>query len=67
LAKLTGLTERQLTKIETTHATPIPEATVDRLAAALGVPAPTLTGHLALIEDDLQQEQKSSCTSGCCG
>lgn len=67
LAKLTGLTERQLTKIETAGTAPLPEVTVGRLAAALGVPTPTLTGHLQMIDDDLQQEQKSSCTSGCCG
>lgn len=66
LAKLVGLTERQLSKLEATKgAANLPEITVEKLSIALQVPTPALTGDLPLIEDDLQPAQKSSCS--CCG
>ncbi|TCL09347.1 hypothetical protein BXY66_1392 [Shimia isoporae] len=68
LAKLSGLTERQLAKLESSSGfTPLPEPTVAKLSAALQIPTPALTGELPLIDDDLQPAQKSTCTSGCCG
>ncbi|MCG7492694.1 helix-turn-helix transcriptional regulator [Thalassobius sp. Cn5-15] len=69
LAKLVGMTERQITKLETAVAGPataMAEPAADRLAAALHIPTLVLTGELALIDEDLQQVQ-NSCTSGCCG
>ncbi|WP_270727177.1 helix-turn-helix domain-containing protein [Shimia sp. Alg240-R146] len=65
LAKMGGITERQLTKLETSKAASLPEPAASRLAAALQIPTQALTGELPLIEDDLQP--KSTCTSGCCG
>lgn len=67
LAKMAGLTERQLTKLETAKAPVLDVVVLDRLSDALQVPAPTLTGDLALIEDDLQPASEKKCTSGCCG
>ncbi|MCP4821767.1 MAG: helix-turn-helix transcriptional regulator [Shimia sp.] len=67
LAKLVGLTERQLAKLETGTTAPLAEATLDRLSSALSIPVPALTGDLPLIGEDLQPAQKSTCTSGCCG
>nr|WP_247738897.1 helix-turn-helix domain-containing protein [Shimia sp. R9_2] len=66
LAKLTSLTERQLTKLETaSNGAVLPEATVIRIAGALGIPALALTGELPLIEDDLQPVAKTSSCSCC--
>ncbi|WP_422050975.1 helix-turn-helix domain-containing protein [Shimia sp.] len=66
LAKLTSLTERQLTKLETaSKGAALPEATVIRIAGALGIPALALTGELPLIEDDLQPAAKTSSCSCC--
>jgi transcriptional regulator with XRE-family HTH domain len=76
LAKLIGLTERQLTRLETASAgASVPEATMNRLAAALAIPALALTGDLPLIAEDLQPVQSlqpiepaghsSGCS--CCG
>ncbi|MBO9475185.1 helix-turn-helix transcriptional regulator [Shimia sp. R10_1] len=70
LAKLVGLTERQLTKLETaSNGAALPEATLIRIATALQIPAPALTGELPLGEDTLEPvqpiSQGSSCS--CCG
>ncbi|MGR3713635.1 MAG: helix-turn-helix domain-containing protein [Shimia sp.] len=65
LAKLTGLTERQLAKLEGNGGTSVPEAAVTRLSEVLQIPVMALTGELALIDDDLKPAQ-STCTSGCC-
>ncbi|MBO9402723.1 helix-turn-helix transcriptional regulator [Shimia sp. R9_1] len=66
LAKLTSLTERQLTKLETaSKGAALPETTVIRIAGALGIPALALTGELPLIEDDLQPAAKTSSCSCC--
>ncbi|MEL6689988.1 MAG: helix-turn-helix transcriptional regulator [Pseudomonadota bacterium] len=65
LAKLTGLTERQVTKLETTApATAVDHATALRLSLALDVPLPTLTGEFEISEEDLTQAAPKSC--GCC-
>jgi len=65
LAKLSGLTERRLAKIETSEAVVLDMPTLDRLSEALQVPLPTLTGQFELLEEDLKPVEK--CKSGCCG
>ncbi|MFY0618789.1 helix-turn-helix transcriptional regulator [Shimia sp.] len=69
LAKLAGLTERQVARLE--GAAPMRDAlaqdSVLRIAAALGVSAEVLFGDAPLTDFDLQPAAKSSCTSGCCG
>lgn len=67
LAKLSGLTERKLAKIESEQQSLLPETLILKLSAALKVPGPTLTGQFPLTEDDLRQNIGSSCKSGCCG
>ena len=67
LAKLSGVTERKLAKIEAGQQSILPEALVLKLSDALKVPSPTLTGQFPLTEDDLKQDSGSTCTSGCCG
>ena len=68
LAKLVGVTERELAKMEqSTSGAIIEEDALFRFADALGVPAPILTGDLALEDSDLQPRKVSTCTSGCCG
>ncbi|MCF2904073.1 helix-turn-helix domain-containing protein [Octadecabacter sp. CECT 8868] len=65
LAKLSGLTERQLAKLETKGAA-VPEPVLSNLAEALHITPLALTGALPLIDEDLQPAA-STCTSGCCG
>ncbi len=67
LAKLTGLTERALAKLESATLPALPQSTVIKLSDALQVPEPTLTGDFPLTQDDLNPIAKSTCTSGCCG
>lgn len=67
LAKLTGLTERQITKFESASAPQLSAAALHRLAEALQTPAPTLTGEFPLTEDDLTPASATKCTNGCCG
>lgn len=66
LAKLTGLTERKLAKIEAETSFILSQSTVAKLSAALQVPEPTLTGDFPLTEEDLKPLTKSQCTSGFC-
>ena len=67
LAKLVGLTERKLAKIEAEASSILPRQTVTKLSTALQVPEPTLTGLLPLTKEDLEPVVKSKCTTGCCG
>ena len=67
LAKLSGLTERRLAKIEIGQERILPEALVLKLSDALKVPSQTLTGEFPLTGNDLKQDTGSSCSSGCCG
>lgn len=69
LAKLSGLTERKVAKLEASagQQETLPEVTIERLSHALQIPALVLTGDLPMDESDLQAATKSSCTSGCCG
>lgn len=69
LAKLSGLTERQITRLEggaPLKGTMKPD-TLSRIACALSVPECVLTGALPLSDDDLQPAASTTCTSGCCG
>jgi len=66
LAKLSGLTERKLAKIEAETSSILPHSTVAILSDVLQVPEPTLTGDFPLNEEDLKPLTKSQCTSGCC-
>jgi transcriptional regulator with XRE-family HTH domain len=67
LAKLSGMTERKLAKIEAETLSILPQSTVAKLADALHVPEPPLTGEVRLTQEDLNPIAKSTCTSGCCG
>jgi len=67
LARLSGLTERKLAKIESGALPQLPHLTVVMLSQALQVPEPTLTGAFPIDPDDLKPIAKSGCTSGCCG
>ena len=67
LAKLSGLTERRLAKIEAESMSVLPTSTVVKLLDALQVSEPTLTGDFPLTQSDLSPLAKSKCTSGCCG
>lgn len=68
LAKMTGVSERELTILERTKGGGVvPENTLFRLAEALNIPAPILTGDLDLDASDLGPVSPTSCTSGCCG
>jgi len=67
LAKLVGLTERQVTKIETSGAVQLDTAIAERLSEALQVPLPTLTGDFEISAEDLAPASAQKCTSGCCG
>jgi len=66
LAKLSGLTERKLAKIEIGQERILTEALVLKLSDALRVPSQTLTGEFPLTGDDLKQINGSTCTNGCC-
>lgn len=66
LAKLTGVTERQLAKIETSSAASLDISALQRLSAALDVPVPTLTGEFEIAQSDLSPASAQKCTSGCC-
>ena len=66
LAKLVGLTERKLTKIEAETSCTLPQSTIAKLSDVLQVPELTLTGDFPLVEQDLKPLTKSQCTSGCC-
>ncbi|GIT91066.1 hypothetical protein JANAI62_15210 [Jannaschia pagri] len=67
LSKLVGVTERQVTRIETGQMPVLPEALALRLSDALQVPVQALTGDVPLTDADLTEAPVSTCTSGCCG
>ena len=66
LAKQVGITERQLTKIETSEAVMLTENAVSKLCQALQINIKTLTGEVPMREEDLHPLQKPQCLSGCC-
>lgn len=67
LAKLSGLTERQVARFEgaTGSETAATGEVIARLTAALGVSAEVLIGTSALTDYDLVSAPKPSCS--CCG
>ncbi len=67
LAKLSGITERQMGRIETAGNAVLDASLVIRLSDALQVPPQTLTGEFQMVAEDLEQAQAPKCTSGCCG
>lgn len=69
LARLTGLTERQISKLEAAGPAggSVTDDALDRISQILQVPVPALTGDLPLMEEDLQPSAPSTCTNGCCG
>ncbi len=69
LAKLSGISERNLARIESGATTNLQLNTDDvaKLAAALNVPVEVLTGEFDVEASDFEPVQKSTCTSGCCG
>lgn len=69
LAKLTGLTERQIAQLESNgimHGG-LSEQAALRISQALDIPMGALTGELALIDEDLKPASQNKCTTGCCG
>lgn len=69
LAKLTGMSERQISKLENANAVH-PEITTGmllRISDALQVPSGVLTGEVDVSEEDMQPLCGTSCSSGCCG
>lgn len=67
LAKLSGLTERKLTKLETSKGENLSTMSLKQLADVLQITPFVLTGELPLSEHDLQPASTQTCTSGCCG
>ncbi|WP_341368373.1 helix-turn-helix transcriptional regulator [Yoonia sp. BS5-3] len=68
LARLAGLSERQLSRLEQAAAgAGMQTDTLSRLALALDVPEGVLTGAIPVTEADLTPLAASKCTSGCCG
>lgn len=69
LAKLAGLTERQIARLE--GAAPLKGGlngdTVLKVATALNVPTGVLAGTIPLADEDLTPASESKCTNGCCG
>ncbi len=66
LAKMTGLTERTLTKLETAKSAEMTPDALDHLAHALQITPFVLTGELPLSYSDLEPASAHTCTSGCC-
>lgn len=66
LAKLSGLTERQIARLESSDPIVIApsNSAVARIAEVLQVPVGALTGELGLIDDDLTPASEKKC--GCC-
>lgn len=69
LAKLSGLTERQIAVLEggTKSSVQVSPQAITRVSEALNVPVGILTGEMELTESDLVPLANSTCTSGCCG
>lgn len=68
LAKLSGLTERQVARMESAApGAAISAALLAELSSSLQVAQQTLTGEIPMTEADLQPAANLICTSGCCG
>ncbi len=67
LAKMSGITERQIGRIETSGTASLNVSVLIRLSDALQVPPQTLTGEFKIVSEDLEPAPAPKCTSGCCG
>ena len=69
LAKLTGITERQIARLETAAAehSQVSDALMIRLSDALNVSTDVLSGETQACETDMIPMVSSKCTNGCCG
>ena len=68
LVRLAGITERQLSKLESGQGGQnLQPTTISKLATALAVPQGVLAGDMPMTDDDLTPMATSKCTSGCCG
>ncbi|MEO0372002.1 MAG: helix-turn-helix domain-containing protein [Pseudomonadota bacterium] len=68
LAKLTGLTERQLSKLEGAVVTELAPAQMMRISDALQVPAVVLSGEEPVSDLDMMPLATPCCSNkGCCG
>ncbi len=66
LAKMTGLSERQIAKLEATKGiATVPTVAVERLAHALQITPLVLTGDLEMTQDDLAPAKPASSCSCC--
>lgn len=65
LAKMTGTTERQVTKLETGALASLSPDMIDRLAEALEVSPQTLTGEADLCSTDLMPAMSTKSCSCC--
>lgn len=66
LAKLVGISERNLTKIEKSETATLTQSTISKLSHALQISSMTLTGEFPVAENDLKPIQKPTCKTGCC-
>lgn len=68
LAKLTGLTERQITRLETGKGARISQTALNQISVALQVPPEVFTGEQPITDDDLLPASEV-CQTGCscCG
>lgn len=69
LARMAGLSERQLSKLEGAKADPnlLQSGMISKLATALAVPEAVLSGEMPLSDADLTPMADTKCKSGCCG
>ena len=69
LAKLTGMTERQIAKLETSAAeqSEVSDTVMVRISDALKVPSDVLSGETPVCEADMIPMVSTKCASGCCG
>lgn len=70
LAKLTGMTERQISRLEANDVgmADIAPGVLTRISDALRVPSAVLTGELPATEEDMKPLSEICCsTPGCCG
>ena len=67
LAKLSGISERQISKIEGMCSPLVSETLLNNFSGALQVPTTVLTGEEPPLDIDLDPLEATTCTSGCCG
>lgn len=69
LAKLSGLTERQIARLEGAGPAEgrLASDVVVKVSGALNVPPDVLTGAMPMSDEDLTPASEAKCTNGCCG